>query len=382
MSAASAPFALLVIDQLPLFNEAWDTCQLAYRTVERLRHELAQHDERDLPAYGRWLNSTFGRYLSEIRELSLVISQQDELLAGLRERHWARFFGSSCGHYAEDEIGRGAGFSEFSGEAVPERPEDLRGFHEPSEQDDESYYKEDHRYSEEGDAYDDEEGSWYGASETENRFEDYLFRQPGGKGGAYRSRQQDEGAEKSRKRHEYDRPGAKADALHTQERAEELLKARLKDRYRLLVRMLHPDLNETLSPEKKSLWNQVQTAYASKNLEALELLAVLADAYSGMVSKFAGVHQLRCATQEILRSLGPLQKKVDQAHAHRASRFTELTDRKQLHRLIEAEFKSQISGLRQRVKLLDAQIARFSRPTTQPQYALDPHPGDSLESGL
>ena len=44
---------LLVIDQLPLLNDALDDCQRAYRHIESMRAQLHRYESKDLPAYER-----------------------------------------------------------------------------------------------------------------------------------------------------------------------------------------------------------------------------------------------------------------------------------------------------------------------------------------
>src|SRR4051812_27179745 len=75
---------LLVIDQLPLMEEATDFCRDACQRLERLRTDLNQYESRDLPAYSRRLNASFGSALAEIRELSARIHEKETLVGSLR----------------------------------------------------------------------------------------------------------------------------------------------------------------------------------------------------------------------------------------------------------------------------------------------------------
>jgi hypothetical protein len=355
---------LLVIDQVPVFNEALDECRRACQALEKLKAELDQHDSKDLPAYERWLHATFGVHMTAIREASALIREKEILLASLRRQHWARFFGTSSGAYSESGLGRDD----------EEASEGLCGMHahwtpyeeDPADLGDEER-QEEYRYEESGSYYDDEERSWYDASESEASFEDYLFRRSERRNGGYRGRDWSQ-YERFRNRADErsgpdpEEPRVSTEAAEVPEDPKSALMSRIKERYRLLVKRLHPDINPDLTLEKKRLWNQVQAAHREQNLEQLDVLLALSDALSGALSEVTSLFQLRGATQEILRLLNPLQRKLDEAKQARAWRFSELRDRSHLHRIVEKEYRGSVIRLRQTLAQLDAQMERFARP--------------------
>src|SRR5262249_34314883 len=159
-------------------------------------------------------------------------------------------------------------------------------------------------------------------SESDRLFEEYLYSRSGTgfwrrawKGDDDRERvRRSRGASGGVKEEEDQRPGADKPSQ------EDLIQTRLKERYRLLVRSLHPDLTR----EKKDLWNQVQQAYREKNLDQLDLLVAMADVFSGKISRFTGLSQLRGAAQEIERLLVPLRRKLEAMRQDRAWKFSEL----------------------------------------------------------
>lgn len=53
--------------------------------------------------------------------------------------------------------------------------------------------------------------------------------------------------------------------------------AELQKLYRTLVKKLHPDLNPSLSDKQKLLWDKVQQAYATGDLQEMKALALMAD---------------------------------------------------------------------------------------------------------
>lgn len=367
---------LLVIDQAPLLYEALDACQKACAQIERLRSELNFHETRDVPAYERWYNATFGRYLTEIRELKIAIGDRERQLSSAKKKHWARFFGSANPTHFESTHGYADPHSEWA-----ERAE-WEGFHEEdlesraSRDEEEGEYGPEHeefRFQEdEGGAYDDEQGYYYSEDDdSRRRFEDLFV-----KGSAWRSRGFHRRA-RSEEEFSRERPGSRASSSQngagpegaTQDidepsREQNSFLGRIKERYRILVRKLHPDINTELTAEAKSLWIQVQAAYQQRNLEQLDVLLALSDAFVGKLSESTGLHQLRRSKHEIERLIAPLRKKLDEARQNRAWKFSETPDRAPLQRVVEKEFQRERMFLRSKLSQLEAQLQRFSRMPT------------------
>lgn len=141
----------------------------------------------------------------------------------------------------------------------------------------------------------------------------------------------------------------------------EALKSRLKERYRILVRKLHPDMNPGLSAEEISLWHQVQSAYQRMDLEQMDLLVALSDAFSGRISRHTSLHQLRTASLEIARLIEPLRRKLEEAKRNRAWKFSEQKDHSRLHQTLEKELIQEMRKLKQLEAQLDTQLERFAR---------------------
>lgn len=91
--------------------------------------------------------------------------------------------------------------------------------------------------------------------------------------------------------------------------------------YLKAVKKLHPDLNKNLSEAAKSLWNQIQEAYAAKNWRQLKFLVSLVDEVVGNSASFAdtpeGLAELRAAcahleakSQEISEQIAALNATV------------------------------------------------------------------------
>jgi hypothetical protein len=374
---------LLVIDQAPLLTDAVDECQRACRALERLRSELKQHETRDRPAYERWCALSFELQMAEARRAAALLREKEELLASLRKRHWERFFEASELEYLE--AGENGGPSELFEDQEAEAIS-AGGFSFSDDPDAHGPEQEERRYDgDENEFMDDELASHYHEDDESVRsFEESFVRGYSRRSGAYSgqawnrtSSSRPEGG-KGADSHEENRrffedetkggPGRVGEPPKIPKAFlnDESHRRRVKERYRLLVRKLHPDLNpDDLSSEEKSLWHQVQAAYQQSDLEQLDLLLAMSDAFSGRLSRAVGLHQLRRATREIERLLSPLRRKLEHARQERAWKFTELQDRSALQQVAEREFLKELARLKQEAGKVDLHIERFSRAARQ-----------------
>lgn len=63
--------------------------------------------------------------------------------------------------------------------------------------------------------------------------------------------------------------------LETSEFLDGASASKLRDRFRVLARRLHPDLNPSQSPAQAELWHRVTAAYEARDLEELDALEIL-----------------------------------------------------------------------------------------------------------
>ena len=167
------------------------------------------------------------------------------------------------------------------------------------------------------------------------------------------------------------RPGESVSGEDGSSRDELLISrlARVKDRYRLLVKRLHPDANPDAGrdQEYRELWGRVQRAYESGNLEELDLLMAISGALSGeLAGALSGastsLFHLRQLVHEVDRLAAPLRARIDEVRCSRAWkwRFGEMHQRVLLQRNIEQELARELAGLRVRLAEIATQIARFA----------------------
>ncbi len=100
---------------------------------------------------------------------------------------------------------------------------------------------------------------------------------------------------------------------------------RLKDLYRKLVRLLHPDRNHEQTPREKELWHQVQEAYRAHDLGKMEAVAGrLEIGLPGAAAKLP-IQILLRMTRDLMDALRGLRRQLNEARSHPAWKFSAQT---------------------------------------------------------
>ncbi len=122
---------------------------------------------------------------------------------------------------------------------------------------------------------------------------------------------------------------------------------RLKDIYRKLVRLLHPDKGAKQTAKEIEWWHQVQEAYEVGNLEQLELILTLVE-MEDKGTKDVSISVLGQLTAEFKRSLNALKRKIAAFKKDVAWNFSRLSDMSTLL----VRMRSNIEGERVVIKAL------------------------------
>jgi hypothetical protein len=367
---------VLVIDQAPLFEGALGSYRHALRAVEDLKAELERHEKRDVPDFERWYHSTFGAVLTRIRDTQGAVLSQEKTLIVLRKRHWNRFFADDCVHAESDGATRVFDESEGHGSyRVFEGDEETRSEararvreavgHDGDGDGDGGFEFAGGAYDDEQELYDDEQdyadeesgAAWFESLFNRDYRRDSRFgRGAGGERGGAGDRRGGGGGGSSAG--ESKAPSDEDAALPH----DELVAARVKDRYRLLVKRLHPDLNPEQSDERRELWIRVQRAYGSLDLEELDLLTALSGVLTGNIDGSTSLFHLRGLAREVERIAAPLRRRVEEIRCSRAWKwkFGEPHQRANLQRNIDQELQRDLARLRARLAEIATQIARFA----------------------
>lgn len=142
----------------------------------------------------------------------------------------------------------------------------------------------------------------------------------------------------------------------------------LKATYRQLVRILHPDINQTAIPQQETLWHEVQTAYSQNDLQRLEKLLKTVQHGTTASVDFAAIpiSHIMDLRRDVERRLRVLKRKLAAARNEPYWNFQVVrTDPRRLRALyhtIAEEFVMDFSRFKSERSRLQRQFAAWGKP--------------------
>lgn len=128
--------------------------------------------------------------------------------------------------------------------------------------------------------------------------------------------------------------------------------------YLKAVKRLHPDINENLPESAKSLWNQIQQAYAANAWQQLKFLVGLVDdvvsGNAAVAASHDGLEAIRAACARLEVVAGDVAKKNADLKAQKPFTYEDLLDDPEAL----AQRQSALNG---RIEELKAAVARYER---------------------
>lgn len=347
---------LIPLDQEPIRRSASGACLRAFESAERLKSQVRQYEEIDLPAYARWLRESFSGLMDRTREAAEKVADLERLINSVEAVvdylgcDHATAYGIVMEEKRADakEEGQG-GFDpgeEFGGSDRTSRDslgeEDLRrafeelfGFGKSTEETLETDF---------GDQREEEEFQ---------EFKRFFTGEASGRG----------------RRQDASRPdGSRNDGMHQ----------RIKERYRKLARLLHPDLSDACegvieSSRRKELWLQVQEAYGAGDLVRLDQLLLLAaligkgSVVPGAVS--ATISETLALAARLRETLRPLKRQIREMRRSPAWGFTNVKDpgeRDTLRERSERELREDLESFEGRLDFLKRKVRSWDRNARLP----------------
>jgi hypothetical protein len=322
--------SLMVIDQLSLRAAEVQRCQQVLKKLERSRRELAAFEENCLPTFNQWVHRNFGRELTLLRELRASVEEQEQLILAIRDE--VQFSGASYRKAYERIMKFKESFRQSSAFNFGE------GGETQSEAGSESgETNQDDRIRKIFEALFGTRTSWdSGSGDYESAFNDFRA---------------SFGAEEQPNEREASTPYEDG---------------RLKNRYRQLARKLHPDLNPNQDSRKKELWHQVRTAYEARDLNRLDMLATMLDAYFGSFSPDSSISEIRQVRTELSIALREYQKRLRASREHPAWKFSEVIASVRLSEAFQgrmrADLEQRSAALSEKLEKLRSQVRKWAAP--------------------
>jgi hypothetical protein len=277
------------------------------------RKKIEIHETKSAPEYEKWFHSTFGKELTEIRELSQKIAQQKELIDSV----YSESYLSGCSK-------RQAYNTIMQTEA---RFEEIRQKHQAKARAQESTQKQNP-----------DPDSLHQAKQKEESLQEELlraaFEMMFGTKQKWQSKEHtyEEAFENFKKKVDQDHQSQEDDSFEEEKNdfPEDIahstarpLRPRLKEVYRYLVRKLHPDINPDTTPRKTELWHQVQKAYESQDLERLETLTALSEMLDKTWEKVESISTVKGLFKDLLSALKQLERRIRRERKSAAWKFHE-----------------------------------------------------------
>jgi hypothetical protein len=307
-AAAAAGTELLVMDQGPFLKKALSLCKRLRKELDKKQALLTAFEEVDRAAYERWLFSSYGTKLTEVRELQEELSAYQFILHHL----------SQCVYRAIEEVPKlyqelfrlkkkGALYT-----YVPPEPEETG----EAEADDEPFGHDEGAWDED---YDDDLRAYF----------DDMFG-AGHSGGDWA---QDD-----------------VSGVNARKSADEI---RLKACYRKLAKRLHPDHSELEGPVREKRWHEIQAAYQNQDLEGLLRVEAVCDMDEEGLSVKLGLARLRDLAAYHKSHLIPIRNALRTAKKDVAFGFAECGPTAALEREIAGDLKYNQISLKTAIADLD-----------------------------
>ncbi|MDZ4817136.1 MAG: J domain-containing protein [Verrucomicrobiota bacterium] len=274
--------AIVFIDKGPLLKKARKEYASANKSLQTLEGQLEVYEREDIPLFQQWMAKEFGAELTKIRELTEALHLENNKLYRIEDQ-------MDLGYTHYEAYDRVINDVDLKEELEAEAKEDSSsefppGSDDPSEEE-----------SKQADAF-------------EDLFEDMM-------NGFF------EGSASPQK------PPPQAN------------KNQVKNLYRQIVRILHPDRNESFTDTQKELWTQTQQAYSEGDLETLELILSRCEHGGAGVEKIDRLSSIKNLTKMVKQRLNAMRGKLRALKKNPAYQFSKLTDASH----IKMHFKEQIS---------------------------------------
>jgi hypothetical protein len=315
--------------------------------------------------------TTFGAFLTELRENARVIQEQENLILDVETEMICAGHHNPRKAYAA-VVKRRANSEEKNVFADGDsfREETARPTHGPADGSDGPWD------ADEDDDFDpfEEAGPEISKEERHALFEDFMRSIPGVDPGDLSK------AEYTRLFAEFEaelfgkRPEGPRSQLHDGKKSAPARdEDRLKEIYRILVRRLHPDLRADGDATVSAIWHEVQEAYEARNLDRLETLLAFTEMESGAHGGKASLSQMRAAQAELRRAFQAIQRSIGEAKRDPAWGFSRTPYHgpmeKRLRREMEEDLSAQRWALADLKRILDVWSRPWRPPVKKPKQA-------------
>lgn len=312
-----------MVDSAPIRDQTRRDYERARASLQKARTDLDRFNAQDRPLHQRWVASTFGALLTELRELHAKLQEAEILVQDVEDEYM----------FGEHRSMRAAYHAVKEERARPEAPS-AQGQPDDGGFDDEDFSDETEEERAARDVFE---------KEARKLFSEAFGVDPGDIFGD----SQDEG-DPRHSRH----PG------HPGPPVSRNVEARVKDLYRSLVRRLHPDATGESNSVRLELWHQTQKAYENGDVEQLEVILATIEVEEAGTSA-TSVSVLKRIIGEFKAGLNSIKRMLSAARRDPAWNFSALTDREPLKSRMRRMFEEEKQMMSARLAELDRLKAQW-----------------------
>lgn len=347
--------ALIIIDNQSIRQKAVQKAKRAMRELEKSNQVIDTFNEVDYPAYQKWYHSTFGAKLTELRELDgniIESTQKINLIKYLSYREEISEYEAYVLY--EKEYAQN---SEKLEKLESDLHKEINRVRNPFEED---FFEEDFFEEEEDWQFNQEDDEEQNDAEMLQPDElEELFQQVARMMGIAidaNSQTYQEEFEQFQKSYyaDFQKKGVETPVEIMEESDTE--QDRIKERYRNLARILHPDLrhNETEKEKIKNdkLWNDSQQAYEDGDLQALDSIMAICDIYSRdkKRNKNTSIADILDIAKRYRKDTKILKQQIKNLKKDIAWGFSKLKNKNKIKKQIQKEIKLEEKRLKYQMK--------------------------------
>jgi hypothetical protein len=306
--------AIVLVEDAGIRKKIKKDYEKALRDLDNARRQLDQFHQTDLPQFTRWLNTHFGVFLTELRELSQKLAVDEELIS-----------------HVQHEV-------MFGGVSYPRAYQRVTEFREnpdppPTGTDESDRYQGPFEGRQDSRSFDGEE-------DPIDAFFNQLF-------GESEPGERPQGKKGSRLGHQ----SQSASPPHAS--------LRLKELYRTLVRRLHPDTQREMTAQKTEWWHQAQAAYEAGDVEQLEVILTLCEIGDSGTTAHTSASLLQRITTQLKGSLREIKRQITGRRKDPAWGFSRCSNHDTLFIQMRRSLLGDLHELRDRWRQTQENIARW-----------------------
>ncbi len=344
----------MIIDNAPIRKKHIQAFKKISGELDRARIEWAVYEKDDKPAFRKWLNSTFGRELTILRDMNGKVQEIEHLLNEIEN---CKYMNRTTYFLAYERV--------MDMRENPEKYKD-KNYGEDSYYDDSEEYTSDREsgFASEPDEYEIEE------EDLRTIFIQFIGdSNPDLLKTISKDKKLFEKAFSIFKEEYYgDEP---ADSLSRHDDAENHNETgtRIKTLYRDLARRLHPDCRKETNERYDEIWHEVQTAYRENNLERMEVLSSLCNIHTGDFYETASLTQLIQVKQEYKMQLKAMREQVKRVKNDPAWGFSKIGNTVKIKNYIRNDLAEGIEVLKYKIDEMEHILKRWSKPPQKKKTA-------------